>query len=203
MPERPRDQYLDLPEGDPLSTEHLDERVHQAQQQEQDLKRRLEAIERQKRELEEMSRRQELLNIGKTDMADKITRGLVVLEREVGDASKRVETLQLIHESFRQQLEALEMINPKAWDGLDISKEITRALATVDDARAEFVKYSPKISAQHAAASEASSEGGFVADYAGGDGRDFISWMKIGFALSLPLLILGLLALVVIASRLK
>ena len=34
MPTPPRDQFLDLPEGDPLSTEHLDEKVQQAEQQE-------------------------------------------------------------------------------------------------------------------------------------------------------------------------
>src|SRR5688572_14803158 len=114
MSDRPRDQYLDLPEGDPLSSEHLDEKVHQAAQQEQDLKRRLEAVERQKRELEEMSRRQDALNTGKGEMVDKMTRALVVLEREIFDASKRVDTLHSIQESFRSHLEVLEAMNPKA-----------------------------------------------------------------------------------------
>ena len=58
MPTPPRDQFLDLPEGDPLSTEHLDEKVQQAEQQEQSLKRQLETIEKQKREFAELSRRQ-------------------------------------------------------------------------------------------------------------------------------------------------
>src|SRR6478735_2636879 len=117
MSDRPRDQYLDLPEGDPLSTEHLDEKVQQAAAQEQDLKRRLEAVERQKRELEEMSRRQESLNTGKAEMVDKLTRALVVLEREIFDASKRMETLQTIQESFRQHLDVLDSMDPKSWDG--------------------------------------------------------------------------------------
>src|SRR5688572_27469946 len=159
MSDRPRDQFLDLPEGDPLSTEHLDEKVQQATQQEQELKRRLEAIERQKRELEEMSRRQDALNTGKSEMLDKMTRALVVLEREVFDASKRVETLQTIQESFRQHLDVLESVNPKSWEGLDISKEITRALGAVDDARAEYGKCYPKITAQPAFNASASSEG--------------------------------------------
>src|SRR5436190_19270647 len=120
MSDRPRDQYLDLPEGDPLSTEHLDEKVQQAAHQEQELKRRLEVIERQKRELEEMSRRQEALNTGKGEMVDKMTRALVILEREAFDASKRVETLQTIQESFRSHLDVLESLNPKSREGLDL-----------------------------------------------------------------------------------
>jgi chromosome segregation ATPase len=205
MSDRPRDQYLDLPEGDPLSTEHLDEKVQQAAAQEQDLKRRLEAIERQKRELEEMSRRQDALNTGKAEMLDKMTRALVVLEREMFDASKRVETLQTIQESFRAHLDVLDSLNPKSWEGLDISKELTRALGAVDDARSEYGKCYPKITAQPALNASASSEGndGYVSDYSVNDGKDFISWMKIGFAFSLPLLVLGLIALIVIASRIK
>jgi chromosome segregation ATPase len=205
MSDRPRDQYLDLPEGDPLSTEHLDEKVQQAAQQEQELKRRLEAIERQKRELEEMSRRQDALNTGKAEMIDKMTRALVVLEREIFDASKRVETLQTIQESFRQHLDALESVNPKTWEGMDISKELTRALGAVDDARSEYSKCYPKISTQPAMGTGAGngSDEGYVADYAAADGKDFVSWMKIGFAFSLPLLVFGLIALIVIASRIK
>lgn len=203
MSDRPRDQYLDLPEGDPLSTEHLDEKVQQAAQQEQELKRRLEAIERQKRELEEMSRRQEALNTGKSEMVDKMTRALVVLEREAFDASKRVETLQTIQESFRSHLDVLESLNPKSWEGLDLSKELTRALGSVDDARSEYGKCYPKISSQpmHGGGGAASDDDGFVADYSVTDGKDFFSWVKIGLALSLPLIIFGLIALIVIASR--
>jgi hypothetical protein len=205
MSDRPRDQFLDLPEGDPLSTEHLDERVQQATAQEQELKRRLEAIERQKRELEEMSRRQDSLNSGRAELIDKMTRALVVLEREIFDASKRVETLQTIQESFRQHLDVLEAVNPKTWDGTDISKELTRALGAVDDARAEYAKCYPKISSLPVQGGDSVSEGhdGYVADYGSTDGKDFLSWMKIGLAFTLPLLVFGLIVLIVIASRTK
>lgn len=205
MSDRPRDQFLDLPEGDPLSTEHLDEKVQQAAQQEQELKRRLEAIERQKRELEEMSRRQDALNVGRSELIDKMTRALVVLEREIFDASKRVETLQTIQESFRQHLDVLEAVNPKSWEGTDISKELTRALGAVDDARSEYTKCYPKISSQPAIGSAQGSEeqDSYVMDYGATDGKDFVSWLKIGFAFSLPLLIFGLITLIVIVSRIK
>jgi hypothetical protein len=205
MSDRPRDQFLDLPEGDPLSTEHLDEKVQQAAAQEQDLKRRLEAVERQKRELEEMSRRQESLNTGKAEMVDKMTRALVVLEREIFDASKRMETLQTIQESFRSHLDVLESMDPKSWDGTDISKELTRSLAAVDDARAEYSKGYPKISLAPPVGSSSASDSsdGYIADYSAADGKDFVSWMKIGLAFSLPIIVFGLIALVVIASRIK
>ena len=203
MPTPPRDQFLDLPEGDPLSTEHLDEKVQQAEQQEQSLKRQLEAIEKQKREFAELSRRQEALTSGRNDLADKLTRALVVVEREMMEASKRLEMLQSMDASFHQHLETLESINPKLWDESDISKELTRAMAAVDDARGEYNRSFPKVSAiPEQAAAASASESGYAADSGVGDGKDFIGWLKIGFAFSLPLIVLGLIALVVIASRL-
>jgi hypothetical protein len=40
-------------------------------------------------------------------------------------------------------------------------------------------------------------------DYGATDGKDFVSWLKIGLAFSLPLLVFGLIALIVIVSRIK
>jgi len=203
MPNHPRDQLLNLPEGDPLSTEHLDEKVHQAEQQEQSLKRQLETIEKQKRELEELSRRQETLNAGRNEMVDKLTRALVIVERETMDTGKRLELLQLINSSFTQHLEMIESINPKSWEGLDAQKELTRALAAVDDARGEYHRSFPRISiAPEPGGGDPASSAGYVSDYSAGDSKDFLGWLKIGFAFSLPLIVLGLIAIVVIASRL-
>ena len=200
MPERPRDQLLDLPEGDPLSTEHLDEKVHLAEAHEQQLKRQLEVVERQKRELEELSRRQETFNTGKTELVDKLTRARVILEREIHDANKRVELLQIIDGNYALHLDTLDSINPKTWDGMDISKELTRALGAVDDARSEFTKSYPRIAAMPEHDSSA-HESGYVADSGAGDSKDLLGWFKIGLAFSLPLIIFGLIALIVIASR--
>jgi hypothetical protein len=203
MPNHTRDQFLDLPEGDPLSTEHLDEKVQQAEQQEQSLKRQLETIERQKRELEELSRRQEALNTGRNEMVDKLTRARVILDRETMDANKRLDLLHAINSSFCQHLETLESINPKSWEGLDVQKELTRALAAVDDARGEYSRSFPRISViPEQTAGDPAGDVRYASDYSGGDSKDFIGWLKVGFAFSLPLIVLGLVALVVIISRL-
>ena len=73
----------------------------------------------------------------------------------------------------------------------------------MDDARGEYSRSFPRVSAlAEQAAGAPASASGYAADYAAGDGKDFIGWLKIGFAFSLPLIVLGLIALVVIASRL-
>ena len=206
MPTPPRDQFLDLPEGDPLSSEHLTEKVAQAEQQEQSLKRQLDAIERQKREFAELHRRQEAMITGRNELAEKLTRALGVIERETIESRRRLEMLESLDGVFKQHLDTISAINPKLWNEDDISeiaRELTNASAEVEDARGEYNRSYPKVTAIPASAASASSdEQGYVADYSGGDAGGFITWVKMGLAFSIPLIVFGLIALVVIASRL-
>jgi chromosome segregation ATPase len=193
MPERIREteQVLNLDEDE--SVEHLDNQVQKAQEQLVQLKRQQEQIEKQKRELEELSRRQEQFQQGKTEMIDVFTRALVVLERQIYDAQKRVEQLRSINESFIQHLSIIESINPKGWENSDINKELNRALSAVEDARTEYTRSRAVISAEtnEEVLGAASSIG--AAGYETEPARDFMYWLKSGFAFTLPLLVLGLI----------
>src|SRR5437660_2106464 len=135
---RSSEQMLELSEDEANSPEHLDSQVQKAQDQLLQLKRQQEQIEKQKRELEELSRRQEELEHGRAEMADKLTRSLVVLEREGYNAQSRLEQLRAMRESFGQHLELIEAIDPKSWNPSDLHKELSRALSTVEGARVEF-----------------------------------------------------------------
>jgi DNA repair exonuclease SbcCD ATPase subunit len=204
MSERARssDQFLDLPEDDPLSGEHLDTQVQKAQEQITLLKRQQEQIEKQKRELEELSRRQEQLQHGRAEMLEKFTRAIVVVERETYDAQKRVELLQSIHDCFASHAANLESINPKNWEGLDINKELNKALSAVDDARAEYGKSLPRITPESDTncGDPIAATAGFQMDYAGAEQKDFVYWLKSGFAFTLPLFGLGIVLIVVLVA---
>jgi chromosome segregation ATPase len=199
---RSDEQYLDLPEDDGLASEHLDNQVQKAQEQLVALKRQQEMIERQKRELEELSRRQEQLQQGKQEMNEKFTRAVVVLEREHYDAQKRVELLNAIHDAFNQHLEVLDSINPKSWEGLDINKELTKALSAVDDSRAEYARSLPKISAERSegASDPVAASVGYQMDFGAGETKDFTYWLKAGFAFTLPLFCIGIIVVVVLIA---
>ena len=202
MPDRTRhdEQFLDLPEDESLNGEHLDTQVQKAQEQIYALKRQQETIERQKRELEELSRRQELLHTGKSDMSEKFTRALVILERETYDAQKRVEQLHAVSEGFHQHLDVLESINPKNWEGLDLTKELTKALSAVDDARAEYSRSLPKISpAAHGEGDVAAELAAYHLDCEAP--KDFAYWLKAGFAFTLPLVLIGIILIVITAAK--
>ena len=197
MPEkiRPIEQMLELSEEESLSPEHLDSQVQKAQDQLLQLKRQQDQIEKQKRELEELSRKQEELERGRAEMSDKLTRSLVVLEREAYDAQKRLEQLRSMRESFGQHLELIDAIDPKTWNPSDLHKELSRALSTVEGARVEFAQQRSRLQAANESnGEEPLSE---VEPVFSGGGRSLLEWMKIGFAFSIPFIVFGSIALFV------
>jgi chromosome segregation ATPase len=195
---RPVEQMLELSEEEAGSTEHLDSQVQKAHEQLLQLKRQQEQIEKQKRELEELSRRQGELEQGRAEMTDKFTRSLVVLEREAYDTQKKLEQLRATRESFGQHLQLLEAIDPKDWNPAELHKELSRALSTVDDARAEFSQQRSRL---YAGSNEEASDGALpevAPDYSGASGgRTFGQWVQIGLALTLPLIVFGCVALLI------
>ena len=192
---RPIEQMLELNEEESLSPEHLDSQVQKAQEQLLQLKRQQEQIEKQKRELEELSRRQEELERGRSDMTDKLSRSLVVLEREAYDSQKKLEQLRAMRESFGQHLELIEAIDPKSWNSTELHKELSRALSTVEDARTEFSQQRSRLQASGGNSGDAQlpEVAPELAELNGG--RSLFQWVQIGFALTLPLIIFGFIAL--------
>ena len=199
MPEkdRPFEQMLELTDDEAGSAEHLDSQVQKAQEQLLQLKRQQEQIEKQKRELEELSRRQEELEHGRAEMTDKLTRALVVLERDAYNAQNRLEQVRAARESFAQHLELIEAIDPRSWNPADLHKELSRALSTVDDARTEYSDQRSRLQAAEAATAEATLPEATTDAYQSNDGRSFFQWLQIGLALTLPLIIFGAIALLV------
>ena len=201
MAERPRtskEPELELPDEDAMSGEHLDNQVQKAQEQIVALKRQQEQIEKQKRELEELSRRQDEVERGRAEMSDKLTRSLVILEREAYDTQHKLEQLRATRESFGQHLELIEGIDPKSWNPADLHKELSRALSTVDDARTEFSQQRSRLQASDHADGDVSlpEAAPDVSDLIDGGGRSFSQWVQIGFAVTLPLILFGVVALV-------
>ncbi len=194
--------------GNRPGAERLDSQVQKAQEQLIKLKREQEMIEKQKRELEELSRRQDELERGRTEMIEKLTRALVIIDRQTGEAQKRVEQLRATAESFTGHLRTLEAIHPKVWPQETIPKELNRALSSVDHARSEFNQLRARLQADavnaagtDTAADSTSGSGSTASDYeellGEGGGRSFTYWLKAGLAFTLPLLILGLVAIAV------
>jgi hypothetical protein len=127
-------------------------------------------------------------------MTDKLSRSLVILEREGYDSQKKLEQIRATHESFTQHLQLLEAIDPKSWNPAELPKELSRALSTVDDARTEFSQQRSRLEAGSTESSEIDLPE--VAPGIGSlGGKSFLQWMQIGLAVTLPLIIFAIIAL--------
>jgi chromosome segregation ATPase len=189
-----RDDFLDLDEDPSTATapsvEQIDDQVAQAQDRLLALKRQAEQLEREKAKLEELSRRQEQFDTGRSEMVDKFTGSLVQIQRETDQTLKRLEILKNVQSSFTTYLHELEAINPKEWAPAELNKELSKALGAVEDARSVYVKAQAQV-----AADEEISSGPSPFEGDGGTGHSFGYWLMAGFAFTLPLFALGLLGL--------
>ncbi|GAB4179404.1 MAG: hypothetical protein Fur0032_20080 [Terrimicrobiaceae bacterium] len=198
---RDPDPYLELEDAAP---EDLSEEVEKTNTELEKLKRQLESIEKQKVRLEELRRRQDELESGRIEMIDKLTRSLASVQREQEDTQKRLEQLMAIQNSFTQHLRYIESINPKLWGANELPKELSKAISAVDDARSDYTKALAKIAAHETAEAHAASTAGYEGDYLPiEEEKGFFYWLKSGFAFTLPVQILGIVALVIwVLSRL-
>jgi predicted RNase H-like nuclease (RuvC/YqgF family) len=195
MPDSTREPFLDLPEGQNQSPEQLDSQVQRAQEQLLQLKRQQEAIEKQKRELEELSRKQEELERGRSEMIEKLSRSLVVIERETYEAEKRVEQLKSTNLAFADHLDALERISPKSWSNSDLHRELSKALSAVDEARAEYSKSITRINAKSGEEVLDPASPAPYPEYTTVDEGSFGLWLKRGLAFTLPLILFAIIVL--------
>lgn len=185
------DELLDL-EQTP-SAEELQNQVKRAQNELLQLRQRQDQIEKEKDRLEELTRRQDDLERGRNEIADKLTRSIILVQRETEEAQRRLEQLNTIQDSFAEHLHNLEEIDPKAWNGRDLSRELTKALGAVDEARSAFARSHAKISpATDSDMGPVLDSGSLFSDV--GD-QGFAYWLRSGLAFTLPLIIIGTLAL--------
>lgn len=121
---------------DPTSTvNEININIQRAEEQLLDLKRQQEEIERQKKELDELSRKQREFDQGRREIVEKLTRGLVLLEREEFEVKRELEQIKIVRDNFAEHLGQTENLNPADWTSEELPTELTKALARVDQAK--------------------------------------------------------------------
>jgi predicted RNase H-like nuclease (RuvC/YqgF family) len=144
------DQELLPPVAAPADTSTANEiniKVQRVEEQLLDLKRQQEEIERQKKELDELSRKQREFDEGRRDIVEKLTRGLVLLEREEFEVKRELEQIKIVRDSFAEHLGQTENLNPADWSSEELPTELTKALARVDQAKAIYSQSRARLTA--------------------------------------------------------
>lgn len=148
-------------------------------------------LEREKQELQQLARKQEDYERGKREMTEKLSRSVVLLEKEREQAVRMAELLAETRARFAEQLTGLERIREDEWVDGDFKEELESALAEVEAAKTIYKKALARIEASswHKSAGVGSAAGPLESPAGGGAvlPRGFGFWLKAGFAFSLPI----------------
>lgn len=179
------------------SREDVDTKVAQAQQRLADLKRAQEDLERERASLEETRRRQMEFQTGREEMIQNLTRGVGLLEQAEFNSRREVEQMSKALSNLRDALGQIQAIREDTWTKDSFPVELTRALTALENARMEWnssrLKF-PALSGElpHPNQPTNSDPKGsqILTQY------PFIDLCRIGFALTWPLALVALTALV-------
>jgi hypothetical protein len=177
--------------------EDFDARLRQTQEELLQLKHQARLVERRKEELEERNRKERDFAKGRTEMHEKLTRVLVTLEREAADTQHRLDVFLHARQLLARHYRAVSELRAEGWERTERSEHLDHALAIITDARLDFEKTMTQVEALFPLNSARSAAESSRAAAVTLLPRDFRYWLRAGFAFTLPLIALGLAALVV------
>jgi predicted RNase H-like nuclease (RuvC/YqgF family) len=176
--------------GNATPKEELERDLQQKREQLLLLRRQQEELEKQKTDLEDLRRKHEEYARGRQEMIEQLTRALVLLDREQVEAQRRVELCISTRQSFREAMEQLHGIRDEEWTSANVRTELSRALGMVENTRAELQRAAARLECLNPKQLDGEEK-------KDDSTAEFVRYMKLGLAASLPLIIAGTIWLVV------
>jgi hypothetical protein len=171
----------------------VDEHVVTAMQELERLRARQENLEKEKRDLEEIRRKQEEYERGKREMVERFDQSLLTMEKDELQASRLAELMGATRKRFKALLADIQGLNEEVWPEERFRDELNKALTVIEDARMEYNKAMTRIDTLGGAGKTSGIEHPPVIFEEGRFGSEtektFGHWLKVGFAVSLPLIV--------------
>lgn len=178
--------------------QELDAELARTQQELAEKLREKEAKERERAALEETRRRQVEFHTGRQEMIQSLTRGVGLLEESEFNARRDAEQMSKTLVDLRDALDKVQAIHEETWTKDNFSVELTRGLTALENARMEWNTARLKFqllsgaAAQEQAPAEAKPAAqaqSLFTTYTFGE------LCRLGFALTWPVFVVGLLVL--------
>jgi hypothetical protein len=184
------------------SREEVDSKVGETQQKLAELKRIQEELERERAALEETRRRQIEFQTGRQEIIQHLTRGVGLLEEAEFTARRDAEQMAKSLIDMRGALGKVEALHEEGWTKEAFNVELTRALTTIENARMEWnaarLRFSILSGKPQDANSQSPAANGLTPTALAG--RSFGELCKLGLALTWPLAVMALLALLILGA---
>jgi hypothetical protein len=183
------------------SREEVDSKVGETQQKLAELKRVQEELERERSALEETRRRQIEFQTGRQETIQNLTRGVGLLEEAEFAARRDAEQMAKSLADMKDALAKVEATSEQSWTKDNFNVELTRSLTVIENARMEWnsarLKF-PVLSGADGVEAESGDEGAQTQSWLAR--QSFGRLCKLGLALTWPLAVVALVALVIFAA---
>ena len=186
--------------GRPPTREELEAKVTETQGRIAELRRAQEELERERAQIDEARRRRAEFETGRTEMVHHLTRGVGLIEEAELRARREAEQMARTLVGFKEALARVQAIREDAWSQENWSQELTRALTAIENARMEWnsarLKWPVLDGLTDAPTGPASTTSG--------PGNDWLlqrssgELWRVGLALTWPLAVVSLLALLAV-----
>lgn len=163
-----------------------------AAQEIESLQLRQQALNREKQNLTDLSRRQDEYVEKKRSVVANLQRGLTMLEKEETRAARMSELFSVLRKRFREALDEVRGIDEETWGEDGFEEDLNKAAVVVDDADAVYRKGLAKVDASGWDKGKVSGTPEVPTEQAApgvGLRTDFLSCLKTGLALALPLMV--------------
>jgi len=185
------EMHPDGPVGSSPLSDDYDGRLEVAQQQLLQLQQQREELERRKRELEELAaRKQEFLG-SQAEVAEKLGNTITLIDRELFGMRQELDDLEQARQCFAEHLTRIHKFDPETWSRQNVAENLERALAAIAHAEDEY---------QQAARHFDGMRSGRIFGRGGrrptAASNEFFSNLRSGFAFNLPMVLVGVAALV-------
>ena len=177
-----RGAYQNVAENSSMSDDEPYSSLKHKQEQLLKLRQDLERTERETSQLEAQRRKEDRFDTGRREIAEKLSRSLVRLDRELYNSQKAIEEITAARDLYQRHLDVIRSLHPERWDRANLDEEVDRSIAAIEDAEIEFNKTSRRLAS--------TLPGEAALEFAGNTAfpRDFRTWLRIGFAATLPLI---------------
>ena len=198
-----RSTQMEMPSSGMVNrgTEDYDRKLREAQEELERIQQQQEQLERQKQELEELTSRKRAFVSQQVELSEKLTSSLTLIDRELFEMRNETEDLEQCRSVFAAHLDKIQKFTPENWTRENLSEKLERATLSIDLAADEY---------EQAAAHFEGSRSGSIFGRASKRGRsgsrqwnsgEFMAQLRNGLAFNLPILALGILALLIYLSK--
>jgi hypothetical protein len=171
---------------------NFSEQVQQAQDRLLELRKEQELMEQRRFELEQLGEKQARFARGRRDLAERLQRGVVSLEREIEESQILAEKMRQVTISFERHSQAIRSLKPESWQKENLHEDLDHALSVIDDAEDTYRKAARSIPAlQPSTTSPVLGQADAPSALPGIS--DPLGWMRIGLYFSAPPMVFGLI----------